>query len=256
MEDLQAIVPTEQEVFIRMTPLDTITKEFILDEFKKKYPDSKLIVSQEDATRPHFHLLLVTKIPLGRGNQNLRNFIKTTFSIPEGNSGQCLQEVKKGTQKKVASYTVKEGLYSYYGFTDKEMKVFERCSYKKFEGKKFTDELEKIQEKYYADENAHINDFIQDYVILKTSYNQTINVNSMINYINLIYTKKNGPEKLTKMISQKFFKQEDFSLNHEKMVSVMMNEEEQFFHSLLKSGSVKPIDKKLEQNCWSFKNPK
>lgn len=190
--------------FFRITPDQKETKETILQKVIDKYP-GRIIVAEENAdTNKHYHVLLETEIDLGTKNQNLRKFLKKEFEIKGNEDYSISLEIKSGTEKRVAAYTIKDGCFVQQGYTEKDIEIFRKLSTKKYKAKEFKDALIKIEEKYISNKNCDMRSFIEDYVRLKADYNQVMNVNNMLNYINLIYTRKNGVSYMSLVLEEKF----------------------------------------------------
>jgi len=172
---------------------DTVTKEEIRDWFVDKYPDSKLIVArEEEACRPHFHILLDTSTDLGKNNQNLRKLLQKHYGT--GNEHYSLTSIKVGTEKRVATYCIKENNFVSVGYGVKELQVFKRMSTKKFEHAKFRDALSKIEEEFVGglERGRSLRDYCSEYVKLKADYGQVINMNYMVQRVLMLYVKKHG----------------------------------------------------------------
>lgn len=179
------------------------SKEEILSFLDNHY--TQIIVSQECATRPHFHILITyLDSNVKNAQQNLRNHLKNVFHV-HGNGEYAITETRKGTLNRIGAYVVKEGNYVSKGFTDEILKGFKAVSYKKYTKQEFQNDLNAINEEFLMDLNeTNIKEYIRKYVNLKVSYNQNLNVNTIVNYINLINAKKFGTLEITNAIFQKF----------------------------------------------------
>jgi len=178
------------------------TKEEILTDLKEKY--ASIIVSQESASRPHFHILIVhgdsnTK----NAQQNLKNFLKQKFTV-KGNEDYAITETRKGTLSRLGAYVVKEGNFVQNGFSPELIEEFKALSYKKYTKNEFQEKLNSINDKYILSDLGDIRDYIRAYVELKVAFNQNLNVNTIVNYINLIYARKHGCDEISHKIYSKF----------------------------------------------------
>lgn len=188
-------------LFFRLT-IDK-SKEEILSFLDKHY--TQLIVSQECATRPHFHILITyLDSNVKNAQQNLRNLLKNEWQV-KGNTEFAITETRKGTLNRLGAYTVKEGNYVSKGFTEEILKGFHAVSYKKYTKKEFQESLNLINEDFLMNANdTNIKEYIKKYVELKVAYNQNLNINTIVNYINLINAKKFGILEVSNAIFQKF----------------------------------------------------
>lgn len=178
------------------------SKEQILEDLKEKY--LQIIVSQESATRPHFHcLILHTDTNVKNAQQNLRNFLKMKWKL-KGNGGYAITETKKGTSTRLGAYVVKDGNFCSYGISKDVIEGFKAVSYKKYTKNEFQEKLNKMREDFLKNDSDDIKDFIESYVRLKIAFNQNLNANTIVNYINLINAQKFGPSEIISSIFAKF----------------------------------------------------
>lgn len=192
----------EQTIFSRLNLDPTDTHASVLEFLSQKY--THIIVSQENATRPHFHVLLTyTESNSKNANQNFKNYIKTKWDL-SGNSDYAVTQTQKGTTHRLAAYTIKDGNFSSIGFSELEMSNFKKLSYKKYTKQDFQNELNAINDKFLLDPKMEIRDYISSYCILKTAYNQNLNVNTICNYINLINARKYGTSEISLAVFNKF----------------------------------------------------
>lgn len=190
-------------VLVRVTTEDCL--QCVFDLFKQQYGDrGRIIVAEEEAESHHYHIMLtlLDEGELGKNNQNLRNFIKKHYG--SGNAAYSTTQIRTGTERRVAAYCIKEGHYLAHLYTESELTKLKKISSKKYEGKKFQDEFNKIVEDFIMTHNQEIDDFIYNYVKLRRDYNQVMNLNQMMNVINLVYTKKYGPSYIKDVLKQKF----------------------------------------------------
>lgn len=178
----------QQSLFCRVTiedktPLDVYTA------LKNKY--SKFIVSYEEASNSHFHILIYHEDTNKKNaRQNLRNFIKKEFGS-SGNGGYAITDTRAGTETTLAKYTIKQGCYLSLGFEESYLKILEKQSYKKFNAKEFKQALQKLRDKYIEDPEMSIQHHIYDILDLKCKqYNQDCNMNLIKNYATTSYIKK------------------------------------------------------------------
>lgn len=191
-----------QNILFCRVNIATKSKEEIMEDLREKY--TTIIVSQESATRRHYHILLCHSDSNPKNaQQNLRNFLKQKWSV-QGNEDFAVSETRKGTLTRLAAYTVKDGNYCQIGFNSETMKGFEAVSYKKYTKKEFQDALNSINEEFLTDKRISIEDYIKKYTELKIAFNQNLNVNTIVNYINLINAKKNGSSEIVSKIISKF----------------------------------------------------
>lgn len=182
------------------------TKEEILDDFSSVEKYKKIIVSQEESTRKHFHILVLSNESDSKNaRQNLRNFIKRLYGV-EGNESYSIPDnIRKGTHSTMAAYVVKDQNYVSKGFTENELEVFRKLSYKKYNSKEFVDELNIINASFMLDKDKDEKWWLEKYVKLKVSYNQVLNVNTVLNQLQLICAKKYGVSHFCDQVLERYY---------------------------------------------------
>lgn len=207
------IKENQQTLFTRLTT-DT-PKETILNDLKPHY--KKIIISQEIASKQHYHILLTHEDSNSKNaNQNLKNLLLKLYPQMKGNKDYAITETRQGTLTRLAAYTVKDGDFISHGFTSEELKLFKMLSYKKYTKKEFSDSLNKIIETWitnqkpsqFMTEQDRDNDLqllVNQYITLKVEYNQNLNYTTIVNYINLIYAKKYGTQMAVDSVMTKFY---------------------------------------------------
>lgn len=186
-EIMETMLKKAQTLFCRLT-LD-VTKEELLNKLKERYP--RIIVSEEVGTRNHFHILLLhTDTNSKNARQNLRNYLKDLFPNLKGNSDYAITQTHEGTTARLAAYTIKEGNFVQEGFPQQFIDKLQNLSYKKFDGKKFQDRMNALDEEWYLNKDKTIEHWLRDYIALKVEYNQTMNPRSIVPMMDLRQEKK------------------------------------------------------------------
>lgn len=182
--------------------ISTKSKEEVLAKLSEKY--NQIIVSQESATRPHYHILLVHSDSNAKNaQQNLRNFLKSEWKV-KGNEDYSITETRKGTLTRLGAYVVKDGNFCQKGFSHEQIEGFKAVSYKKYTKNEFQNQLNIINEEFLTNPRMDIEDYIKKYTELKIAFNQNLNVSNIVNYLNLINAKKNGSSEIISKIKSKF----------------------------------------------------
>lgn len=190
-ETQERSIINSETMFCRMTI--NVTKEKLLEIFTVKY--SKVIISEEVGTRNHFHILLIHKDTNSKNaRQNLRNYLKESFPELKGNGDYAISETREGTTTRLAAYTIKEGNFVQQGFPQAFVDKLQSVSYKKFDGKKFQDRMNALDEEWYMNKDKDIEHWVRDYLALKIEYNQVLNPRTITPMMNLRQAKKNGIE--------------------------------------------------------------
>lgn len=115
-------------------------RDFFLEIFKKniqRYP--KVLVGYENPIskqtgldNPHHHLfILSTDENLKNRKQNARNLLKKHMPELKDNGEYAISQTYTKEFEKIGIYAVKDGNYSYYGFTEDEIENYRVQSYKK-----------------------------------------------------------------------------------------------------------------------------
>lgn len=177
-----------QTLFCRLT-IDKSIEE-VQTILLKKY--NSFIVSQEDASNRHFHILIYhEETNKKNARQNLRNFLKKEFEII-GNSDYAITETKTGTQDTLTKYVIKDGNFVSSGVDEKKLQILQKQSYKKFKKDEFKIGLQKIRDDYIADPEQGLQEHIAKLLRYKcVQYNQDCNMNLIKNYAITSYMKKN-----------------------------------------------------------------
>lgn len=188
-------------VFARITDMDSIyTKEGIMDKLGYDF----MIVSNEEATRVHYHLLALTCDEDKKNRrQNFLNNLKKCFPELVGNSSYSAPQIHTDSATKLAAYTVKDGCFCYKGFSEEDIKSFMKVSYKKLDKKIFAEELDELRTKFLTDKINNV-EFLELYCMLKASYNQVINPNYVIQLLNTLNVKKYGAHDIGQNLIEKW----------------------------------------------------
>lgn len=179
---------TTPTLLCRLT-LPGLTKEYIADILSKKF--TKFIVSYEEASNPHFHVLIYHDDQNKKNaRQNLRNFLQREFNV-EGNKEYSITETKSGTENTLTKYVIKDGNYITSGIDQSILELLKKQSYRKFKAEDFKKSLQKLRDKFIADPEMGIRDHIYDILELKCKeYNQDCNLNLIKNYAISSFIKK------------------------------------------------------------------
>lgn len=162
----------------------TKSRQECLSLFQQTF--KKFIISYECG---HIHVLLVTPhkewIDKSRDTK-LHSWVKESFSV-KGNGEYSIKLARN--KKQLKKYVLKEGDYEYKGFTEEELKNYQKAS-----NKKGLDKISKeIQENemMYFQGKITIEEFYERYVDIKVSYGQNIYWNHMDAYVQKIKFKNN-----------------------------------------------------------------
>jgi len=170
-----------------------ITGQYILQEvfnyFAQKY--NFVLVSEEggdELTLVHFHLIIGGPDgSLGRGYQNVRNYVLVRYPELAGNSNKyCIKKVEKDTFKTSMCYTMKDGKFLYKNFSEGLINKFKRIAYKKFDKQVFAKALESLRIQF-IENDCSILTGVSMINKLKTEYNQIPNETNTKNLIKLWY---------------------------------------------------------------------
>jgi len=188
-------------VFARITDMDSIyTKEGIMDKLGYDF----MIVSNEEATKVHYHMLALTCDEDKKNRrQNFLNNLKKCFPELVGNSSFSVSQIHTDSATKLAAYTVKDGCFCYKGFSEEDIRSFMKVSYKKIDKKRFAEELDELRTKFLTDKINNV-EFLELYCILKASYNQVINPNYVIQLLNTLNVKKYGAHDIGQNLIEKW----------------------------------------------------
>lgn len=177
-------------LFARLT-ID-VSHEQVLETFRTESSRYvKAIVSrEEDANRAHCHLfLMTTETNKKNANQNLKNFLKKSFPQLSGNKDYSITQVSTDYEK-LKSYVVKEGTFSYYGFSDEEIKEIVDRSFSKPKIKEsYKTEIEQL-EKEFLDARYPIEEFIEKYFQIRIiKYQKPISTNQAEMYFDYMMSR-------------------------------------------------------------------
>lgn len=176
-------------IFVRIT--GTITaSEFLTVLSQQKELYIKAIVSQEVSQegKQHLHCMIqVDSEDVQKNiNQNFRNYLKKVYPELEGNKSYAIAEsIREGTESKIAAYTLKEGNYVYYGFTEEEIKKFKKLSFKKVSHQDFEKERQALEDQCVMD-NLSFRDFTTQYIDLLFKYRKRNTEAQIYNYLSWV----------------------------------------------------------------------
>lgn len=147
----------------------------------------KCIISLENTINEniHFHVFIQTPESVAKNaRQNFVNKMKASYPALVGNGKFSCKFISE-TPEKAGAYTLKDGQYSSYGFTDEELKYLEKLSYKKFKKEDFKSKLELLEMAYTLRpfNNKSLSKFVDDYMDLRDSYKHNVNFHQVTNYI-------------------------------------------------------------------------
>jgi len=176
-----------QLVFLRLTVDKTLNEIFnIMIETPRTI---KIIVSEEESKqqKKHFHILIITDDSNQKNaKQNIKNYINKALSI-NGNAEYAITETRRGTEKRIATYVVKDGKFMFNGFSNDEIRMFVKLSYTKYDPKQFMLDREELIEEFLRDEsNTDTEKLCINYANLKTKYRQRHTMSTMESDIRLI----------------------------------------------------------------------
>lgn len=157
--------------------------DFIETSITKKY-----IICDE---LTHYHCLAETQM----SKKEIVRVIKEKLNL-KGNADFSV--IKAKSKQQLKKYILKDGNYKYKGFTDEEIKLLRKQSFKKG-----IDKLQIVLEGYeieYYNGDISFTQFGERYIQLKIEYNQNIHGNHVKAYLTKIKMKKN-PDCIREYIS-------------------------------------------------------
>lgn len=152
----------------RLTLISDIKK---VEQFIHTLSPTKYILCDE---LNHYHCYFETQT----SKKILRELI--TGFAGSGNEHYQLTAAKNTRQLK--KYILKDGNYTYKGFSDDEIEIFHKLSNKKGMTK-LQKELDLLLEKYYGNNLFSTRQLIKSILLLKDSYGQPTNPNTLANRI-------------------------------------------------------------------------
>lgn len=201
MPDLKDYLETNMMlVFFRLThdiEYNTLFKDISSYKMCHKFILAKEL-SEKEVT--HYHVLMLTTDDNQKNaQQNFKNYMTRIYPI-EGNKNFAFTKTEKGTKTRIASYCVKDGEFKSKGFTEDELNLFKKLSYKKFDGKKILERFEDLKEEYLKTDFSNTsNSMIKELEFLyqkmadiKKDYNQQYTSQTLRPKVNLYYTIKHG----------------------------------------------------------------
>lgn len=175
-------------IFCRITTQDILVTEFIDFLLKKKDLYLKAIISEEggsEDTSRHLHGFIEVNSDDKLKNiyQNFRNYLKESYPKLFGNKSLALTKTQEGTESRMAAYTMKEGNYKYYGYSEKEIERFKKLSFKKQKHTDFQIEKQKLEDSFLLDDFT-LRQFVTKYLDLIAKYRSGITDGQIYSYIN------------------------------------------------------------------------
>lgn len=138
----------------------------------------KYIIGQEEG---HYHIVYDGIVLMER--KQIRELLNS-YGI-KGNKGFSLTEAR--TPKKLVSYVCKDGNIIYKGYSEKEISIFKKLSFKK---NGFDKELVNLEEKYVSGDLCD-RQFGGEYIGLLADYDKNIYKNQISAYLQKMRIKKN-----------------------------------------------------------------
>lgn len=144
----------------------------------------RYILSEEGddiTTKYHQHIILVTDI----GIEEIRKIIKKHY--PEAIGNKCIYLKPVNEKAACAKYVLKEGSYSYNGFTEEYIETKFKTSRKKTDMKKDVVDNEDA----YILGSIDAKEFIERYIVIKSEHDQPLYMNHIEAYVRKIMVRKN-----------------------------------------------------------------
>lgn len=205
-------------IFCRITTQDILVSKFLafLKEKNKLY--IKAIISEEGGsgdTSRHLHGFIEVNSDDKLKNiyQNFRNYLKESFPQLFGNKALALTKTQEGTESRMAAYTIKEGNFEHYGYTDQEINRFKKLSYKKTKQEDFKLEKQKNEDSFILGDIT-LRQFINNFVNLLSKYRSGMADGQVFSYIGRILRVQDSRyrEHFTEQIIE-HFENQGFRLN-------------------------------------------
>lgn len=166
----------------------------VMEEIQKIFENYQVyIISFEMGNRAHYHILLGDnrKEMFGHNDNNVvRHLIKSRCKVT-GNGGYSITKVLNETRMK--AYILKDGDYVSKGVSPEDLEILKKVSYKKFDKKEFSQELEQIRISFM--ESGNIGKAIREFLQLKIDYNQTTGFKRVQDIIESWIMKRDGVER-------------------------------------------------------------
>lgn len=191
--DSQKVVKLTLRVTTSEISLNTMYSGFMnfLSEYKWI-----LAVEKEGTPSQHFHAVICIENNQTKSEDAWRLIFFKIFDFV----CLCKKVSKSGTESypysiswdrgKAESYTVKDQNFKSNMYTKIELEEFSKTAYKKFTKNEFADQLHKIEDEYLKDDNKSLRWFIVEFLKLKVSYKQIIDLHYIAKYARMIHLKK------------------------------------------------------------------
>lgn len=165
----------ERGYFLRITPDNQELTLKDIEQLIKSF-NGRYIISVEEATKRHYHIVLYAKITA----ETLRARIKKNLLCQVYISGKEIQD-----KVKAIAYTIKDGNYVFNGLDAFDLMKAKQVSHQKLS---FDKEIDKIE--YYDDRSL-----VEDVLALYQKYNRKVDKRHLLNLLRTIKLKQSGEYK-------------------------------------------------------------
>lgn len=156
-----------------------------IETYIKEIKPHKYIIGSELSVKGkrHFHIFLEGVYE----QQELKKFINE-----KGYSGNKMYNLKKAdNSNKVKRYCIKDGDFLFYGVCEELMESWKKLAHKKVKDG-YSEELQKLEEKYVRQISYTDNSFGTDLIMLKVKYGLKPNRRLHVEYMDYMRVKKYG----------------------------------------------------------------
>jgi len=165
---------------LRLTPLDKYERTHVeawLSTFTNNW-----VCAREDSKKAklHFHITIYDVFEEESLREKIRAFLVLYFTEPakRGDANKQYNLTVAESVEKAINYTVKELDITFGSGMDKKyMEARIKASFLKFDRTTFAKELEELKQRYKTTDSMKLGDFMEQFVLLKASYRQPINMN-------------------------------------------------------------------------------
>jgi hypothetical protein len=178
--------------------LQVCCKENVLEIFRaEKERYVKTVVSfEKEAENEHLHIFSMTpQSNKKNAKQNLQNFLKQNFPELKNDDRKFAVSKMRTEFSTLGPYTVKEGSFCYYGFSDQEIQEFVEQSFPKPRQESRTVSakilIKNLQEEYLNNPDAKMTEFISKHNQIKLDHNITSSFYANEKYFIMLMAKKN-----------------------------------------------------------------
>jgi len=168
---------------VRITAYDKFTFEELKTFIDNEFQIARYIIGEELLPKRHYHLVLTTDVSFSM--VNMRDLIKAFLiplwktvghTLPRGFGNKQYNCEEADSEEGGVTYALKEkGNMCYVGYTPEYIAKCIEQSFTKKDTKSFSKELQLLRDEFQSS-NMDIKEFMTNFVILKSKYDQMVNM--------------------------------------------------------------------------------